>query len=141
MTTLRLQIVDAIAAAIATATPTAKHFRDLDYALESEKTPAVAVVSSDDMPEDGPQGLRRLFQQVDIDVHVLIGKSAAPETAADPFEAAIHKAIVVPASFASQAVRTERLPCSWDFSLGNCADRTLRYRIHYQTALEDLEAS
>ncbi len=141
MTTLRLQIVDAIADALAAAIPTAKHYRNIDYALEAQKLPAIAVQEQENAP-DGQEGpLTKLYQYVEIEFHILIARSSTPAKDADPYEALIHRTLMPATSFASQPVRIECLPASWEFNLGDCAARTLRYRVRYSTSLADLEAS
>lgn len=137
MTTVRLQIVDAAAAALATATGLTV-YRNLDYALDAGNLPALAVVSGDDAP--GPDGsFDQAHTEASIDIAVLIANDADPEAAADPYESQIHAAMMTPTGFAGHPVRMERGPGGWAFDLGDCAVRHLNYRVGFWTDRLNLE--
>ena len=111
MSTVRLQIVDAIAAALATATGLTV-YRNLDYALEDSNLPALVVASGEEQVSDRMIG--KIDHQVMLDIAVLIAGSATPESAADPYEAQIHAALFGATSFGGfplgrLAVRPRRL--------------------------------
>lgn len=141
MSTVRLQIVDAIAAAIAAAATTANHYRNLDHALAAGRTPAIAIIDGDDAPDADAGPLTKLHQVAEIEFHILVANCETPAASADPFEALIHGALMTPTSFASHPVRIERIGGAWQFGLGDCADREIRYRVRYSTSLDDIEAS
>ena len=138
MTTVRLAIVDAIAVAIDTATGL-KAYRNLDFAVEDRNLPVLAITSADDSPADVSGPLGSLDQQVLVDIGVLVAMSDNPEAAADPFEAQIHAALFSGATFGGQPVLVDRVGGSWAFDFGDCAARTLRYRIGYRTSFTSLE--
>lgn len=140
MTTVRLQIVDAIATALATATGLTVH-RNLDYALEDENLPALVVMSGDDAPDEAPTQIHVLDQVMSLEITVLAAASANPEAAADPFEAAVHAALCGAAAFGGHAVIVNRQGGSWAFDLGNIAARSVRYRIGYRTRWANLQAA
>lgn len=143
MTTVRLQIVDAIATAIAAvATPAgANIYRNIDHALSANRLPAIAIIDGEDAVDAEAGPLNQLYQVAEIEFHILVANSETPAASADPFEAAIHGALMTPTSFASHPVRVERIGGTWQFGLGDCADREIRYRVRYVTSLDDLEAS
>jgi hypothetical protein len=137
MSTVRLQIVSAIAAALGTATGLVV-YRNLDFALEDRNLPALVVRSLQDHPADSFISFTE--HQAEIEIVVLIAGTADPESAADPYEALIHAAIFASGSFAGHAVVMERISGSWDFELGDCCARHLVYRISYRTTTTSLEA-
>lgn len=143
MTTVRLQIVDAIATAIAAvAAPAgANNYRNLDHALAANRLPAIVILDGEDAVDSDVASLNQLFQVAEIEFHILVANSETPAASADPFEAAIHGALMTPTSFASHPVRVERIGGTWQFGLGDCADREIRYRVRYITRLDDIEAS
>lgn len=140
MSTVRLQIVNAIATALATATGLTVH-RNLDYALEDENLPALVVLSGDDAPDEAPTQIHVLDQVMSLEITVLAAASANPEAAADPFEAAVHAALCGVATFGGHAVIVNRQGGSWAFDLGDIAARSVRYRIGYRTRWADLETA
>lgn len=140
MSTVRLQIVDAIATALGTATGLEVH-RNLDYALEDENLPALVVMSGDDAPDEAPTQIQVLDQVMSLEITVLAAASANPEAAADPFEAAVHAALCAAATFGGHAVIVNRQGGSWAFDLGDIAARSVRYRIGYRTRWADLETA
>ncbi|MBI3096341.1 MAG: hypothetical protein HYY97_15845 [Rhodocyclales bacterium] len=137
MTTVRLQVVDAVATALESATRLTL-WRNLDYALESENLPALVVISGEDKPDENPSPLGVLDQNVVIEIDVLLANSENPEAAADPYEAAIHAAMMA-SGFAGYGDLVRRLGGTWDFDLGDCAARRLAYRVGYRTAENNLE--
>lgn len=140
MTTVRLQIVEAIAAALATATGLTV-YRNLDYALEAEKLPVLLVQSGDDAPEESPTQMQVMDQAMNLEVTVLAAASEDPEAAADPYEASVHAALCGAAAFGGHGVLVNRQGGSWAFDLGDIAARTLRYRIGYRTRWADLTSA
>lgn len=139
MATVRLQIVNAIATALATATGLTVH-RNLDYAIADGALPAIAVISVEDAPQED-SGINALRQSGLIEVAVLVSGSANPEAAADPFEADIHAALYAAHAFGGHAAFFQRVAASWQFDLGDSAARLLRYSFTYETALADLESA
>lgn len=139
MSTVRLQIVDAAASAIATATALTVH-RNLDYAIADGSLPAVAVTSVEDAPQED-SGMNALRQSGLIEVALLVSGSATPEADADPYEAAVHAALYGSHQFGGHAAFFQRVAASWQFDLGDSAARLLRYSFTYQTALADLESA
>lgn len=139
MTTVRLQIVDAIATALAAATGLTVH-RNLDYALEDTNLPVLALMSGDDAPTEAPGPLGVLDQTALLDIAVLVAHSENPEAAADPYEAQIHAALFAATEFAGFGVLMDRLGGGWAFDLGDCAARSLRYRVGYRTSFTSLES-
>lgn len=138
MSSVRLVIVGGIASAIQNAV-TASVYRNLDLALEAQNLPSVVVTSGDDMPTgDSPTGL--LEQMADIEIQVLVAKSANPESAADVIEVAVHQALVgyLTANPSGPVIELKRNTCSWAFDLGDCAARTLRYQFTYRTSHSDI---
>lgn len=140
MTTVRLQIVDAIATALATATGLTV-FRNIDYALEAENLPVLLVQSGDDSPEDDPTQMQVMDQTMSLEVTVLAAANADPEAAADPYEATVHSTLCGAATFGGHGVLVNRQGGSWAFDLGDMAARTLRYRIGYRTRWADLTSA
>ena len=140
MSTIRLQIVNAIATALGTATGLTV-WRNLDFALETEKLPALVVMSGDDSPEPDLTQNQVLDQTVAIEVTVLIANSATPEASADPYEADVHSSLLGAASFGGHPVMIDRISGGWNFDLGDCAARHLNYRIAYRTRFADLESA
>lgn len=137
MSTVRLQIVDAIAAALAQATRLPL-FRNLDYALDEINLPALVVISGDDVPSaDSPLGAQ--YHDANLEITVLVAQSANPEADADPYEALIHATLMGGTVFASYPVMMNRLGASWSFDLGDCAARHLTYRVGFRTNFTDLE--
>lgn len=139
MSTVRLQIVDAAASAIATATALTVH-RNLDYAIADGSLPAVAVTSVEDAPQED-SGMNALRQSGLIEVALLVSGSATSEADADPYEAAVHAALYGSHQFGGHAAFFQRVAASWQFDLGDSAARLLRYGFTYQTALADLESA
>lgn len=138
MSTVRLQIVDAIAAALALATGLPL-YRNLDYALDAIKLPALVVVSGDDAPDEAGSPLGMQYHSANLEITVLIAQSTNPEADADPLEALVHAALMGTAAFAGFTVMMNRLGGGWSFDLGDCAARHLTYRIGYRTNFTDLE--
>lgn len=139
MSTVRLQIVDAIATALGSATGLTTH-RNLDYALEAENLPVLVVMSGDDSPEEPSGPLGMLDQTAMLDIAILVANSENPEAAADPYEAQIHAALFATGSFAGVSVLMDRQGGGWAFDLGDCAARSLRYRVGYRTSFTSLES-
>lgn len=139
MSTVRLQIVNAIATALGTATGLTVH-RNLDYALQDTNLPALAVISADDAPT-GEYAMAALSQRAQVDIAVLVGREANPEAAADPYEAQVHAALYGAQTFAGHHVVTRRVAGGWQFDLGDTAQRLLRYEFSYFCAVADLEAA
>jgi len=139
MTTVRLQIVDAIATALATATGLTVH-RDLDFALESENLPALVIMPGPDRPDEDATQIQVLDQSALLELTVLIARSATPEADADAHEATIHASLMAAATFGGQPVIMNRVSGEWSFDLGDCAARTLTYRFGYRTSFADLSA-
>lgn len=140
MSTVRLQIVSAIATALATATDLTV-FRNLDFALEEENLPALVVISGPDKPDEEATQISVLDQSAILEITVLVANSADPESAADTPEAAIHAALMGATAFAGHSVKVDRLSGDWSFDLGDCAARHLSYRIGYRTAFADLASA
>lgn len=140
MSSIRLQIVDAIATALHSATGLPV-FRNLDYALRANKLPAIALMSGPDEP--GAAGyVNHLEHSAGIGVVVLVAADGAPETAADPHECTVHASLMAPASFGGHAVSNmARGQCSWDFEFGDCAARHLAYSFTFITTLASLESA
>jgi len=138
MASIRLEIVDAIATALATATGLTA-WRNLDFALDEDKLPALVVLSSDDRPEESPTQIRTLDQLADIEISILVAGSENPEADADPYEVSAHAALMAAAGFGGHPVTVQRLSGGWNFSLGDCVARNLAYRIGYRSAWADLE--
>lgn len=136
MSTVRLRIVDAMAAAIATATGLVPH-RNLDYALESENLPAVVLQSGPDRSQTGISAV--LNSDADIEVHILVANSANPESAADAIEVQVHAALFADFRFGGLARELERVSADWNFDLGDCCQRSLVYRVSFAARLNDLE--
>lgn len=139
MSTFRLQIVSAIAAALSTAIGLVVH-RNLDYALEDRNLPVLVVRSLPDQTLEDGNGVSILEQQADIEIVILVANSEDPEAAADPYEAQVHAALTVPASFAGHSNNVRRISGSWDFDLGDCCARHLVYQVEYSTSMTSLEA-
>lgn len=137
MSTVRLQIVDAIAAALATATGLTV-YRNLDYALEDSNLPALVVASGEEQVSDRMIG--KIDHQVMLDIAVLIAGSATPESAADPYEAQIHAALFGATSFGGFPLLMERVSAGWQFDLGDCCARGLRYQFTHTTSMTSLES-
>ncbi len=143
MATVRLQIVNAIATALATATGLTVH-RNLDYALRDTALPAIAVTSVEDAPDEANRigaPLSGLAQEGLIEVAILVAGSANPEADADPYEAAVHGALYGATAFGGHNAVFSRVAAGWSFDLGDCAQRALRYRFAYASGMTDLEAS
>lgn len=139
MSTIRLQIVSAIAAALGTATGLPV-FRNLDYALEDRNLPALVVRSLPDQTLDDGNGVSILEHQSEIEIVILVAESNDPEAAADHYEVQVHAALTVPASFAAHSNSVRRISGSWDFDLGDCCARHLVYQVGYSTSMISLEA-
>lgn len=137
MASVRLQIVDAVAAALATATSLTVH-RNLDYAIADTTLPAIAVTSVEDEPQDDGS-MNLLLQHCMLEIAVLVSRSANPEAAADPIEADIHAALYGSQSFGGHPAFFRRVAAAWQFDLGDSAQRLLRYDFTYKSALADLE--
>ena len=140
MSSVRLQIVEAIAAALATATGLTVH-RNLDYALKANKLPAIALMSGRDEPT-GAVYVNYIEHIANITAFVLVAADGDPEAAADPVECGIHAALVAPATFGGhQLVSMARGQCDWNFDLGDCAARELSYSFGFITTLASLESA
>lgn len=139
MSTIRLQIVSAIAAALGVATGLPV-FRNLDYALEDRNLPALVVRSLPDQTLDEGNGVSFLEHQSEIEIIFLVANSEDPEAGADPYEAQVHAALTVPGSFAGHSNNVRRISGSWDFDLGDCCARHLVYQIEYSTSMASMEA-
>lgn len=137
MSSIRLQVVDAIATALATATGLTV-FRNLDQALDQRLMPAVVVRSSEDRVLG--QAISLLDQQADLEIIVLFAFGKTPEADCDPYECEIHAALMASPIFGGVTVLMERLGGMWTFDLGDCAARTLNYRFGYRTSVTSLEA-
>jgi hypothetical protein len=135
--TVRLQIVEAMGTALATATGLTVH-RNLDYALEDTNLPVLLVQSGEDAPLEAQTQNQVLDQSMTVEITVLAAPSADPEGAADSKEAAVHAALMAATAFGGQPVIVERLGGSWAFDLGDITARSLRYRIGYRTRWADL---
>jgi hypothetical protein len=138
MSTIRLQIVDAIAAALGEATNLTP-YRNLDFALEAENLPALVVISGPDRLDETPAPLSVMDQTAELEIVVLVANSANPEAAADPYEAFIHAALMAATDFGGHSVLMNRGGGAWSFDLGDCAARHLSYRVGYRTSFTNLE--
>lgn len=139
MSTVRLQIVDALATTMGAATGLTV-FRNLDFALDEVNLPALTVISGSDSPDAETSPLGVLDQICDVEIDVLIAHSANPEAAADPYEAQIHAALMATSVFGGHSVDVARLGGQWSFDLGDCAARRLAYRLRYRSSHLSLEA-
>ena len=141
MSSIRLQIVEAIAAALATATGLTVH-RNLDYALKANKLPAIALMSGRDEPA-GAGYVSHIEHIANITAVVLVAADGDPEAAADPVECDIHAALVAhfPTFGVHQLVSMARGQCDWNFDLGDCAARELSYSFGFITTLASLESA
>lgn len=140
MSTVRLQIVEAIATALGTATGLTV-FRNLDYALEAENLPVLMVQSGDDAPEEAPTQNQVLDQVMNLEITVLAAANDDPEAAADPYEAQVHAALCGATAFGGHGVMVNRLGGSWAFDLGDIAARTVRYRVGFRSRWADLTSA
>jgi hypothetical protein len=141
--TIRLEIVDAVAAALATATGLTVH-RNLDFAVSAGALPALAVTSVEDAPDETNRigaSLSALAHECLLEVSILVAGSANPEAEADPYEAAVHAALYGATAFGGHNAVFSRVAAGWSFDLGDCAQRALRYRFAYASGMTDLEAS
>lgn len=136
MSTVRLQIISAVAAALETATGLTV-YRNLDYALESENMPAIALQSGPDRSETGINGVMNF--DADIEIHILVANSSDPESEADQIEAQAHRALFADFRFGGLARNLERVSADWNFDLGDCCQRSLVYRVQFAARYNDLE--
>lgn len=138
MSTVRLRIVDAMAAAIAAATGLTP-YRNLDYALEANNLPAVVLRAGHEGASAGE--ISATTTEAEVEIHVLVSNSANPEASADPIDALIHRALFADFRFGGLARELNRVSAGWDFDLGDCCQRSLVYRVAYSTKVNDLELS
>lgn len=138
MATVRLAIVDEIASGLARSTGLRVH-RNLDYAIEDRNLPAISVTSGNDQPADSAAPLGVLDQEVQVDINIIVARSANPEATVDPHEAAIHSWLYSITELAGQPVLVDRISGAWDFDLGDCGARRLSYRFGYRTSANNLE--
>lgn len=139
MSTVRLQIIDALAGKVRTATELPL-FRNLDFALDADSLPALVVISGGDAPDVDLSPLGVLDQTCDVEIDVLVAGSSNPEADADPYEAAIHAALMASSDFGGYSAEVARLGGQWSFDLGDCAARRLAYRLRYRSSHLSLEA-
>lgn len=136
MSSIRLQVVDAIAASLAAATGI-KLYRNLDHAVSERRLPALVVRSGEDRTLG--QTIGQIDQQAEIGISILVACNESPETEADPHECGIHAALMASPIFGGVSVLMERIGGNWSFDLGDIAERTLIYRFGYRTAVTNLE--
>lgn len=132
---LRLLAVEALAAA-AEAAASLSLYRNMDYALRDKKLPVLVVIDGGDHPTPGY--ITRQEWQAFIDFTILVSSSSNPASDADGYETLIHAAIVGARTFGGVDVIVERVSGDWDFDFGDCAARSISYRITYQTAATSL---
>ena len=130
MSTKRLQIRDALAALIATATGLTVH-KNLDFAIEDQSLPVAAITSEHDAVDvDGGSQFSGVPEMVhaDFSVRLMVSRSADPESDADGHEQLLRAAVVSNASLGGLAVTTRYLGGDWDFDLGDSAVRRLVFK-------------
>lgn len=138
MSTLRLRIAVGVAALLGNVTELPVH-RNLDYALEEGRAPALAVTSGPDQPQPGSP-ISKLDHEVALEISILVARSSDPEAAADGYEAAIHAALSPATAIDGIPIIFERGPAEWDFEFGDCCKRTLRYIAAFRTDALTLES-
>jgi hypothetical protein len=130
MSTKRLQVRDALISLIATATGLTP-FTNLDFALEEAGLPAVAVVSESDSVDveassavsSAPEVVQATFA-----VHLLVSRSADPESEADGIETLIRAALAANPSLGGVAQYVRYRGGDWAFDLGDSASRRMVFR-------------
>lgn len=139
MSSIRLQIVTGLVVVLNSAT-SLEVYRNLDYALEDNNLPALAVRSGEDQVTDTDiSATGDMEQQFNLDVSILIANSADPESAADVFEVQAHAALAGTSVIGTHAVEIERVSGGWDFDLGDCCERRIVYRVGYRSSIASLE--
>lgn len=140
MSSVRLQVVSGLVAALSTATSLTT-YRNLDYALEDKNLPALVVRSGDDQVTDSDlNATGDMDQQLMLVVSILIAESADPEAAADAFECLVHASLAGTNAVAGHAVQISRVSGDWDFDLGDCCERRVIYRVGYSNSIASLES-
>lgn len=130
MSTQRLAVRDALIGLIETATGLTV-YRNLDYAIETKRLPAVAVVSGPDDVDDETSDMDDPGYEARFAVHLLVASSADPEAAADAYEDLIRAAVAASPSLSDLALDTTYRGGDWDFDLGSCAARQLSFSVRF----------
>lgn len=138
MTSVRLRIVDAVAAKVQAATGRAP-FRNLDFDVEERNAPYENVASGEDGAHHGNIGARA-ETSVDVEVAFVVAQSTNPEAATDATECAVHAALLADTRLGGLAKNVRRLGGKWEFDLGDCCRRTVAYRVDFGVAINNLEA-
>lgn len=139
MSSARLQIMNAIASALGTATGLVV-YRNLDYALEDNQLPALVIERGSDMPDEQPAQYGVLDHVVLLKVTVLVAGSNNPEATADAHEVAIHAALM-----SANVLGGFQVEVRWagapdpSFDLGDCGAFPQAYYIAFRTKYSDLE--
>lgn len=132
MSTTRLQIRDALAALVVSATGLAVH-TNLDFALEDGALPCAAIVSGSDEVDGAGSSLDGLreAQTARFRVDVLVAGSADPEAAADAFEGPLRAALRAGPTLGGLALLARYAGGQWEFDLGDCAVRRLFFQVDF----------
>jgi hypothetical protein len=142
MSSIRLQLRDAIRHVVTAAAPIPV-FTNIDYALDQGAAPCIVLHTGDDSGDRSESWSREMGGRSEaaglVELHILVDDVEDPEAAADPFETAIHAALLADSRLGGLSIDLERVGGGFERDLGQFTDRVLIYRVTYRVQTNNLE--